>query len=361
MAFAVNAESSAGATPLELDIGTVSDSSSANYDVSSATGTLVHRPDRRIQRRLFRVDSSGTATDLGLPAGEYSSPVLSGDATKLLVRLGDVLQMIDMVSGEMSTVAVAAGAFAWAPDGAMLYERETEGGWAELVHRAEDGSTRRLLPRAGFARSGGLSWAGRLLDGRWLVYVDDWDSESDLRPLTLLDVDSGEDGAVLGDPTGPGRWMGDMPAVSPDGQHLAFAEGPFDDGASWRMTVVALPALEVVARLPAVSAHSAQWGDAETLYLLADGKLKQWRPFDSTPDVIDVFEELRVRPAVPLGQKPFTVVAPVGLAPRGRSYGLGAAPGEFIIVRSVNDVPTTLEITRGWVDIAVLPRLSGSE
>ncbi len=169
------------------------------------------------KKTLVWVDRQGNVQPLAAPERAYSSPRLSPDGRMLAVAIAgpnrDEVWTYDIARSAPSQVTFEGGtAPVWTPDGRRIVFSSSRNGPAALFWKPADGSgsDERLTTSQRAAIPGSAS-----LDGRTVAFV-----ESDLsggRDILLLNTDDRTSRPFVKAPPD-----GTAPALSPDGQFLAY-------------------------------------------------------------------------------------------------------------------------------------------
>jgi len=155
----------------------------ADYAMSE-TGTLVYASGHKPEKRVVFADRQGQVVPLALPAGDYSTPVLSPDGGR--VALGMVREasqdiwIADLARESISRLTTDGDAFSalWSPDGSEVVYTSSEPGQYNLFKKRVYGTAAPTRLTESAHGQMATSWSP---DGRTLLF-------NDVDPKTRLDV-----------------------------------------------------------------------------------------------------------------------------------------------------------------------------
>jgi eukaryotic-like serine/threonine-protein kinase len=213
----------------------------------SDTGTLVYRGGTGAQTVLTWFDQQGNpAGTLGDP-GDYSSPAISPDGSRVAVAMGPPasrdIWILDVARGASTrfTFDPARDDYpAWSPDGKNIAFSSTRGGQADLYIKPADGSGEEKLLLKTEEPKYDERWTK---DGRFLLFTstgpktapDMWALPfgGDAKPVSLLQTQFDERFASV---SPDGRWLAYLSAESGSAEIYVrpfTPEAPAGTGAKW--------------------------------------------------------------------------------------------------------------------------------
>jgi Tol biopolymer transport system component len=221
--------------------------------------------------KLLWFDRSGKQlAETGTP-GEYYSPRISPDGTRLAVSLGGAtgnnLWVFDLARDIRTRLTFSANDLspAWSPDGKFIAFMSGRGSLIHLYERAADGSGKTTPLLVDRANEYNPVWSS---DGRYLIFERSEEAKASATEIWAL--------PMFGDrkpfPVVRGRFGMTQPALSPDGKWLAYASQE-----SGRPEVYVTPFGRSGGRLQ-VSANGGNWPDwrhdgKELFYVSTDDKI----------------------------------------------------------------------------------------
>jgi eukaryotic-like serine/threonine-protein kinase len=220
MALPVNPETlqpSGSPVPI-VDLVERGRNSGSVYFGVSRTGLLVYAPTGR-QHRLVWVNRQGVETPLSAERGDFRTPVLSADDSRVVVGMNDETRrahvwLYETARGTRTWLGMRGLVFAWAPggeaitagDGNLVAIPITPGAPRTTLVPAE--SLRPLLPAG--TNPYPTSWS---TDGRYLLF------HADERQIWLLDTATKEVRALIADAASNAT----QAVFSPDGRRIAYS------------------------------------------------------------------------------------------------------------------------------------------
>jgi Tol biopolymer transport system component/predicted Ser/Thr protein kinase len=186
----------------------------------SQTGTLVYHGGAGASNTVLTwFDAQGNVTGtLGNP-GEYTSPAISPDGSRVAVAVGPArdrdIWILDTAKGGASRFTFSAGADenpVWSPDGREVVFSSTRDHLDLFIKPADGSGEERLLVESGEPKRG-YDWS---LDGRHLLF----ESEGPKTMPDLWALPMSPQGAPVG--VLKAEFSERMPRLSPDGRWLAY-------------------------------------------------------------------------------------------------------------------------------------------
>ncbi len=292
----------------------------------SQTGTLVYRTGERSQSRPVWVDRDGVAQEIdpGWTGGYIYFPALSPDGTRLAVSMerqdytGRHIWIKTLDRGPLSRLTFEGATNqppAWTPDGRAVTFGSTQAGQYDIWEKRADGtgSAILLLDLEGGYHIGGVSWSA---DGRWLIFrMTTQDGNRDVYAI-WPGVDS------LAVPLVTTEFDEISPALSPDGQWLAYAS---DESGRFEVYVRPFP-----------NAGAARWqvstaGGADPLWA-HNGRELFYR--NAERELVAV--EVATRPTFAAGtERVLFSVAGYQLGPMNHSYAVSPDDQRFVMLEPV--------------------------
>ena len=197
----------------------------ATFFAVSESGTLVYAPKREaIQNQLVWVSRNGEAERLAFDQGQFRSPRLSPDGSKLLVRSWtgskSVIELMDLrrnVTSPLTTVGDSNSFPVWSPDGERVaFQSNRDGPYIMFVMPADgSGTPERLLDTSKLQQFlQPYSWSP---EGELLLFV-----EASAEPnLSMLPMSSPGSTPILWR-SASAEFALHSPRFSPDGRLVAY-------------------------------------------------------------------------------------------------------------------------------------------
>ena len=200
----------------------------AHFSVSG-DGSLVYVPGSGGaaggERRLVWVDHEGQEEFLGVPAAAYVKPRVSPEGTRVVAQIDEggttSIWIADATRGTLSRVTSEAAndtSPVWTPDGQQVVFTSDRDGELGFFRKSADGT--------------GEVEHLATIDGATRLWTYGWSPDGNSLVFDLLQADPGEDIGVLS-VEGERSWVPLLetetreiaPAISPDGQWIAYVSG----------------------------------------------------------------------------------------------------------------------------------------